>query len=45
MAHLLERHTLARAHAAMMMLLVGGGLLICAAGAVIYDIGLLIGAW
>lgn len=45
MAYLLERSALGRAHSTMILLLVGGGLVLCALGAVIFDLGLVIGAW
>jgi hypothetical protein len=45
MAHLVEKETLLRANSAMMLTLVGGGLVFCALGAVVFDIGRVIGAW
>jgi hypothetical protein len=45
MAHLVEKRTLLRANSALLLTLVGGGLLACAAGAAIYDIGRMLGAW
>ena len=45
MAHLVEKRTLLRANSALLLTLVGGGLAACAVGAVIYDIGRMIGAW
>ena len=45
MVHLLEKETLLRANSALLLALVGGGLAACAVGAVIYDIGRLVGAW
>lgn len=45
MAHRLEWQMLLRANTALLLTLVGGGLAACAAGAVIYDIGRMVGAW
>jgi hypothetical protein len=45
MAHLMEKETLLRANSALLLALVGGGLVACAVGAVIYDIGRMLGAW
>lgn len=45
MAHLMEKETLVRANSALLLALVGGGLAACAVGAVVYDIGRLVGAW
>jgi len=45
MAHLLEKETLLRANSVLLLALVGGGLAACAVGAVIYDIGRMVGAW
>jgi hypothetical protein len=45
MAHLMEKQTLLRANAALLLTFVGGGLVACAVGAIIYDIGRLVGAW
>jgi len=45
MAHLVEKRTLLRANSALLLTFVGGGLAACAVGAVIYDIGRVIGAW
>jgi hypothetical protein len=45
MAHLLEKETLLRANSAFLLTIVGGGLAACAVGAVIYDIGRMLGAW
>ena len=45
MAHLLEKETLLRANSALLLALVGGGLVACAVGAVVYDIGRMVGAW
>lgn len=45
MAHLMEKETLLRANSVLMLALVGGGLAACAVGAVIYDIGRMVGAW
>jgi hypothetical protein len=45
MAHLLEKETLLRANSALLLAIVGGGLAACAVGAVIYDIGRVVGAW
>jgi len=45
MAHIVEKRTLLRANSALLLTLVGGGLAACAVGAVIYDIGRVIGAW
>jgi len=45
MAPLLEKQTLLRANSAVLLALVGGGLAACAVGAVIYDIGRMLGAW
>ena len=45
MAHLLEKETLLRANSVLLLAIVGGGLAACAVGAVIYDIGRMVGAW
>ena len=45
MAHLMEKETLLRANSALLLALVGGGLVACAVGAVIYDVGRMVGAW
>jgi len=45
MAHLMEKETLLRANSALLLALVGGGLVACAVGAVVYDIGRMVGAW
>jgi hypothetical protein len=45
MVHLLEKETLLRANSALLLTLVGGGLVACAVGAIIYDLGRLLGAW
>jgi len=45
MAHLIEKETLLRANSAVLLALVGGGLAACAVGAVVYDIGRMVGAW
>lgn len=45
MAHLVDKETLLRANSALLLALIGGGLAACAVGAVIYDIGRLVGAW
>jgi hypothetical protein len=45
MAHLLEKETLLRANSALLLAVVGGGLAACAVGAVVYDIGRMVGAW
>jgi hypothetical protein len=45
MAHLIQKGTLLRANSAVLLALVGGGLVACAVGAVIYDIGRMVGAW
>jgi hypothetical protein len=45
MAHFMEKETLLRANSALLLALVGGGLAACAVGAVIYDIGRMVGAW
>ena len=45
MAHLMEKETLLRANSALLLALVGGGLVACAVGAVIYDVGRMLGAW
>jgi hypothetical protein len=45
MAHLMEKQTLLRANSALLLTFVGGGLAACAVGAIIYDIGRLVGAW
>jgi len=45
MAHLMEKETLVRANSALLLTLVGGGLAACAVGAVVYDIGRMVGAW
>ena len=44
MAHLMEKETLLRANSALLLALVGGGLAACAVGAVVYDIGRMVGA-
>jgi hypothetical protein len=38
MAHLVERHSLARVNTAVMLGLVGSGLAACMIGAIVYDI-------
>ena len=45
MAHLMEKGTFVRANSAVLLALVGGGLVGCAVGAVVYDIGRMVGAW
>jgi len=45
MAHLIEKQRLLRANSAVLLALVGGGLAACAVGAVIFDIGRMVGAW
>ena len=45
MAHMMEKETLLRANSALLLALVGGGLVACAVGAVVYDIGRMVGAW
>jgi len=45
MAHLMEKETLLRANSALLLAIVGGGLAACAVGAVVYDVGRLVGAW
>lgn len=45
MAHFMEKETLFRANSALLLALVGGGLAACAVGAVIFDVGRMIGAW
>ena len=45
MSHLVDRHTLERANSALMLTVVGGGLAICALGAIIFDVGRMVGAW
>jgi hypothetical protein len=45
MAHLMEKETLLRANSALLLTFVGGGLAACAVGAVVYDIGRMVGAW
>ena len=45
MAHFVEKETLLRANSALLLTLVGGGLAACAVGAVVYDIGRMVGAW
>jgi hypothetical protein len=45
MAHLMEKETLLRANSALLLAIVGGGLVACAVGAVVYDIGRMVGAW
>ena len=45
MAHLMEKGTFVRANSAVLLALVGGGLGACAVGAVVYDIGRMVGAW
>ena len=43
--HLMEKQTLLRANSALLLTFVGGGLAACAVGAIIFDIGRLVGAW
>jgi hypothetical protein len=45
MAHLMEKRTLLRANTALVLTFVWGGLAACAVGAIIYDLGQLVGAW
>jgi len=45
MAHFMEKVTLLRANSALLLAIVGGGLAACAVGAVVYDIGRVLGAW
>jgi hypothetical protein len=45
MAHLIEKERILRANSAVLLALVGGGLAACAVGAVVYDIGRMVGAW
>jgi predicted tellurium resistance membrane protein TerC len=45
MAHLIEKQAFLRANAAFLLTFVGGGLAACAIGAVVYDIGNMVGAW
>ena len=45
MAHFMEKETLLRANSALLLTIVGGGLAACAVGAVVYDIGRVLGAW
>ena len=45
MAHFVEKETLLRANSALLLAIVGGGLAACAVGAVVYDIGRVVGAW
>jgi hypothetical protein len=45
MAHLIHKETFLRANSAVLLAVVGGGLVACAVGAVIYDIGRMVGAW
>jgi hypothetical protein len=45
MVHLLEKETLLRANSALLLALVGGGLVACAVGAIIYDVGRMVGVW
>jgi len=45
MAHFMEKETLLRANSALLLAIVGGGLAACAVGAVVYDIGRVLGAW
>ena len=45
MAHFMEKETLLRANSALLLTIVGGGLAACAVGAVVYDIGRVVGAW
>jgi hypothetical protein len=45
MAHLMEKGTFVRANSAVLLALVGGGLGACAVGAVVYDLGRMVGAW
>jgi hypothetical protein len=45
MGHLLEKEALLRANSALMLTIIGGGLIACALGAVVFDIGRIIGAW
>jgi hypothetical protein len=45
MAHRVEKETLLRANRALLLTLVGGGLVASAVGAIIFDIGRMVGAW
>ena len=45
MVHFFEKETLLRANSALLLALVGGGLAACAVGAIIYDVGRMLGAW
>ncbi len=45
MAQLVEKEALLRANSAMLLALIGGGLIVCALGAVIFDLGAMLGAW
>jgi hypothetical protein len=45
MVHFLEKETLLRANSALLLALVGSGLAACAVGAIIFDIGRMVGAW
>jgi hypothetical protein len=45
MAHFMEKETLLRANSALLLALVGGGLAACAVGAVIFDVGRMVGVW
>jgi hypothetical protein len=45
MTYRLERQSILRANTALLLSFVGGGLAICAVGAIIYDIGRMMGVW
>jgi hypothetical protein len=45
MAHLIEKQALLRANSAMILTLIGGGLSLCALGAVVFDVGRVMGVW
>jgi hypothetical protein len=45
MAQLLGKDLLMRVNAALLLGVIGGGLVLCAAAAVVYDIGLLLDLW
>jgi hypothetical protein len=45
MAHLLQKHSLARINTALLLGMVWGGLALCAFGAIAYDLGRLFGRW
>jgi hypothetical protein len=44
-AHLVDRHALARLNTAVILTLIGSGLTACALGALVYDVGRLFAIW